>query len=426
MPVNLNFTLTNSGNEKADRFMILFEDFIDKTIVGNSFGKSVVLRELTPIIRVENGYVYSTLYDSYKVFMGRYFNRLNPKSGDAKWLADLGKGLKDHDNKFVPKYRELKDKIEKVSKFNLPSNPNPYAKETKQIQSVKREASDLFLKAWLDLYAVFTKARKKANTMQENYEYKNGNDKKTYKNLVYICKENINNLIANLSYSQGTESTNSLYVQLGIPGCHGAQANREIIASKSDDANTKNAFEKRLNFFKNHLTGQGDNPSDKNLAPILLKRKSGHSMSISGRFSDLFSEFINRGKGSKTSHTAKWCRSFLEDIEKHEKNYVQKYKKLREEIKALLTSKPDDEGEEETSAWQNKNDAMKDKAIKLFADARKSLQGVLDRAAKSARRTLVRNSTVYAKRDDVKALADEFRRVEPDNDALWNTLTKKN
>ncbi len=426
MPVDFGFNVTITDDTKKGHFMNAFKNFITSDVVGNDLDDKV-FKELMPIVKVDDSYLYKTLHALYNLRMGKWFNKPNPKSNDAKWLDKLGKDLKKHDDKYIPKYRKLKDKIEKVSKFNLPPNSNLYGKEMKQIKSVKEEAKKLFKDAWDDLKNILEKASKAVNKMPEIYEYKNGKSTEKYKNLVFACKEDIQNLVSALEYKPNEID---LYDQLGILGSS-FEAKSEIIVSKSSDDKSQQVFSSRMDTFKMYLIN--NSICNKNFVPIVLKsiRDDFHATSISGRFSELFSEFINRGKGSKTSHTAKWCRSVLKDIQKHERDYVPKYERLRKEIKAMLASNPtqsEDEDENNNSKVKNWEKhtvkPLKQRAIKLFEDARKSLQGVLDRAAKSARRTLVINSTVYAKYDDVQNLADEFRKVKANEEELWKVLTK--
>ena len=416
MPVTLKkgVNTTLYEDEKVKYFI---ENF--KTWIKFCVAKGTDENELTPIM---DDYA-KTLYSNYNLLMGKWFNKPNPKSGDAKWLDNLGKDLKKHDNKFMPKYRKLKDKIDKT---------------TKPLGSVKEEAKKLFQDAWNNLEKTLKKAASSAQKVPKDYKYKNGGKEETYKNLVCICKKDIKDLIDGLEYKVDEEN---LYEQL--ERFESAQTEDQIITSKEeDDDDAINEFKKALDDFSNDLTGI-EGSYDKNFAPILLKSGSlrTKSESISGLFFESFNEFLNRGKGSKTSHTAKWCRSVLEDIQKHEKKFKPKYFALRKEINAFLKSKPNPPSEcnienkdkafseyyIELGKYKKKADSVKAKAIKLFEDARKSLQGVLDKAAKSAKRTLVKNSTVYANHKEVQKLADDFRKVKPtkdDNDVLWNILTK--
>jgi len=415
MPVTLKKGVNTTGykDKKANRFIASFKAWIKFCVA-----KGTDENELTPIM---DDYA-KTLYSNYNLLMGKWFNKPNPKSGDAKWLDNLGKDLKKHDNKFVPKYRKLKDKIDKT---------------TKPLGSVKEEAKKLFQDAWNNLEKILKKAASSAQKIPGKYEYKNGGKKETYENLVCICKGDIENLIGALKYEPNDEE---LYEQLEL--FERAETEDATFTFEKKECNASDEFKKALGGFFDGLADKGGS-YDKNFAPILLKSGSlrTKSESISGLFSEYFNEFLNRGKGGKTSHTAKWCRSVLEDIQKHEKKFKPKYFALRKEINAFLKSKPNPPSEcnienkdkafseyyIELGKYKKKADSVKAKAIKLFEDARKSLQGVFDKAAKSAKRTLVKNSTVYANHKEVQKLADDFRKVKPtkdDNDALWNILTK--
>jgi len=439
MPIEQrSYEQNNYGkNKKAKDFISVFSNFIKWSLVGNNAYKNngFVARELTPIVKMESNAMVASLYSSYSFYMGRYFNKPDSKSDDAVWLNKLGKDLKRHDNKFIPKYRKLKDKIKNIySKKSkrerifkrCVSMSEDARKRAKQIELVRNEAKKLFQDAWKDLKSVLDKAAASAYKVKEIYKYKT----ETYKNLVYVCKKDIANLIASLNYDIN-HSDVYLYSQLGIPGYDNSQMiDHNIISTRCPESINK--FASRLKNFENSITGKGQ--YFKELTPIIFKTNNNSEMSssISGEFSLIFSEFINRGKGSKTSHTAKWCRSVLEDLEKHEKKYKPKYFALRKEIKAVIESKPKGEMNKDWCSFKKKifkwrNDIVgpvKNKAIKLFAEARKSLQNVLDKAYSRAKRTLSINSVVSIDRYSIRDLADEFRKVKSDNDALWKALTR--